>query len=109
MPITEDCDDMMDGALVDIRAIVDGATLPTKDHRLLGLCSASLARLLSLSVGVGVVVLNWGDLRLDWPLCSSKSGSGLGRLTIPCLPILMNGTSRRERLENAVVAMNVCV
>lgn len=58
----EDCDDM-EGALVDLLPVVEGTTLPTGDHLLLGRCSASLVELLSLSVGRRDEALNRSDLR----------------------------------------------
>jgi hypothetical protein len=104
----EDCDDM-DGALVDLLPTDDGTILPTGDHRLLGRRSTSLRELLSLSVGGRDGVLSRrSDLRLTW-LIVSPLGSTLGRLSRPCLPMRINGTIKRDILENAVVAMKVCV
>lgn len=103
----EDCDDM-DGALVDLLPVDDGTTLSTGDHLLLGWRSTSLTELFSLSVGGTDAAPSGSDLRFTW-LVSSTSGSGLCRLTRPCLPMRMNGTNKSERLANAVVAMNVWV
>lgn len=106
MPI-EDCDDM-DGALVDLLPVDDGTTLPTGDHLLLGWRSTSLIQLFSLSMGGPDEAPSITDLRFTW-LVSSTSGSGLCRLTRPCLPMRMSGTNKSERLANAVVAMKVWV
>ena len=105
----DDCDDM-DGALVDRLPVVDGTTLPTGDQRLLGLRSTSLMELevLSLSVCWKDEVLSKSDLHFPW-LAGFTSVSGIDHLTTPCLPMWINGTSKRQRPENAAVATKVCV